>query len=183
MSDARKPPTGGDASTGAGIPDDPQDETEHGADVRTFLIADVRGYTRYTQEHGDDAAAKLASSFASLVREVVEARDGSLVEVRGDEALVVFVSARQALRAAVDLQERFSQAGLARGVGIGLDAGEAVPVGSGYRGGALNLAARLCSQAQPGEVLASAGVIHLAAKVDGLAYVDARMYKLKGYAQ
>ena len=40
-------------------------------------------------------------------------------------------------------------------VGIGLDAGEAVPVDDGYRGGALNLAARLCSLAGPGEVLAS----------------------------
>ena len=40
-------------------------------------------------------------------------------------------------------------------VGIGLDAGEAVRVGDGYRGGALNLAARLCSLAGPGEVLAS----------------------------
>ena len=38
-----------------------------------------------------------------------------------------------------------------RGVGIGLDAGEAIPVSDGYRGGALNLAARLCSLAGPGQ--------------------------------
>jgi peptide/nickel transport system substrate-binding protein len=66
-------------------------------------------------------------------------------------------------------------------VGIGLDAGEAVAVEGGYRGGALNLAARLCAQAKAGEVLASEAVIHLAAKVDGLAYVDPRTLKLKGY--
>jgi len=183
LSNTGEPPAGGDAWRGPGIRHDPEHEAQHGTDVRTFLIADVRGYTKYTQEHGDEAAATLASSFAEVVREVVEARDGSLVEVRGDEALVMFVSARQGLRAAMDLQERFRRVGLARGVGIGLDSGEAVPVGSGYRGGALNLAARLCSQAQAGEVLASAGVIHLAAKVDGLAYVDPRMYKLKGYAR
>src|SRR5439155_12621191 len=147
----------------------------------TFLIADVRGYTKYTREQGDQAAAHLASSFAELVREVVEARQGFLLELRGDEALVAFVSARQALRAAVELQEAYGRSGLAHGVGIGLDSGEAIPVGEGYRGGALNLAARLCSQARAGEILASESVIHLAAKVEGVAYVDPRTFKLKGY--
>ncbi len=70
---------------------------------------------------------------------------------------------------------------LPRGVGIGLDSGEAIPLGDGYRGTALNLAARLCAQAGPGEILASEAVIHLAAKVDGISYVDARSLKLKGY--
>src|SRR5436190_7370838 len=46
------------------------------AQLRTFLIADVRGYTRYTQQYGDEAAAELASNFADLVRRVVTARDG-----------------------------------------------------------------------------------------------------------
>ena len=77
------------------------------------------------------------------------------------------------------MQARFA-AELARGVGIGLDAGEAIPVEGGYRGSALNLAARLCGQAGPGETLASEAVIHLAAKVDGIGYTDPRIYRLKG---
>src|SRR5207244_643107 len=79
-----------------------------------------------------------------------------------DEALVVFDSARQALRSAIELQARVAAAELPRGIGVGLDAGEAVPVADGYRGGALNLAARLCSLAGPGEVLASETVLQLA---------------------
>lgn len=152
-------------------------------ELRTFLIADIRGYTTYTRENGDEAAAALASRFAALVADVVAARDGRLLELRGDEALVVFVSARKALRAAIDLQSRIADAGLPRGVGIGLDAGEAVPVGDGYRGAALNLAARLCAEAGAGETLASEAVIHLAAKMDGIAYVDAHAVKLKGYRE
>src|SRR5215218_7930321 len=62
------------------------------AGIRTFLIADVRGYTRYTQEHGDEAAARLAASFAEIVETVVEGSGGRLVEIRGDEALLVFGS-------------------------------------------------------------------------------------------
>jgi WD40 repeat protein/class 3 adenylate cyclase/molybdopterin-guanine dinucleotide biosynthesis protein len=152
--------------------------------VLTFLIADVRGYTRFTAEHGDEAAARLAKSFAELAREAVEARAGSVIELRGDEVLGVFGSARQAIRAAVELQaavEEERDDGMANmPVGIGLDAGEAVPVERGYRGEALNLAARLCSAAGPGEVIASAGVVHLARSIDGIAYDDLGALELKG---
>jgi class 3 adenylate cyclase len=156
-------------------------------EIRTFLIADVRGYTLFTQERGDEAAAKLAAKFASIARETVEPRGGSVVELRGDEALVVFSSPREALRAAMDLQTRFARETVADPtlplpVGIGLDAGEAVAFEGGYRGGALNLAARLCGQAGPGEVLASPEVVHLARKVEGLAYVDRGSVRLKGLA-
>src|SRR5262245_34229596 len=75
--------------------------TNDDATTRTFLIADIRGYTTYTRENGDEKAAALAARFAAIVREVVAGHDGFLLELRGDEALVVFVSARRALRAAV----------------------------------------------------------------------------------
>jgi class 3 adenylate cyclase/transcriptional regulator with XRE-family HTH domain/tetratricopeptide (TPR) repeat protein len=152
-------------------------------EVRTFLIADVRGYTQFTIERGDEAAARLTQQFADLATAVAAARDGRVIEVRGDEALAVFSSARQALRAAVDLQTRLAQESMPQGVGIGLDAGEAVPVTGGYRGAALNLAARLCSLAAPGEVLASEGVIHLARKVEGLAYLERGQMTLKGFTE
>jgi WD40 repeat protein/class 3 adenylate cyclase len=153
--------------------------------IRTFLIADVRGYTLFTAERGDEAAAKLAARFAAVAREGVETRGGTVIELRGDEALAVFDSARQAIRAAVDLQRRFADETVADPalplpVGIGLDAGEAVPVEGGYRGGALNLAARLCGLAGPAEILASREVVHLARKVDGVTSVDRGPIHLKG---
>jgi class 3 adenylate cyclase len=110
------------------------------AGIRTFLIADVRGYTLFTQERGDEAAAKLAARFAEIAREAVEEHGGSVIELRGDEALAVLTSARQAILAAARAQDRFLEETLADPtlplpVGIGLDAGEAVPVEGGYRGG------------------------------------------------
>ena len=159
-----------------------------GSEIRTFLIADVRGYTVFTQERGDEAAATLAARFAAIVREHVEARDGSVIELRGDEALAVFASPRQAIRAAVDLQDRFllettRTPAAPLPVGIGLDAGEAVPVGDGFRGGALNTAARLCAIAAPGEILGSQSLVHLARMVDGVAYEDRGALRLKGLAE
>jgi WD40 repeat protein/class 3 adenylate cyclase/energy-coupling factor transporter ATP-binding protein EcfA2 len=155
------------------------------AGIKTFLIADVRGYTRFTHERGDEAAARLATRFADFAKEAIEAGGGSVVELRGDEVMAVFDSARQAIRAAAELQERLVEATVADpslplAAGIGLDAGEAVPVDGGYRGGALNLAARLCSLAGPGEVLVSPEVAHLARKVEGLDYVERGAVRLKG---
>src|SRR5947207_10547542 len=156
--------------------------------IKTFLIADVRGYTRFTQERGDEAAARLATRFADLAREAIKAAGGTLVELRGDEALAVFDSARQALRAASDLQERFvtetvADPSLPLAVGIGLDAGEAVPVDGGYRGGALNLAARLCSLAGPGEVLATETVLQVARAVPEVTYGERRSERVKGISK
>lgn len=152
--------------------------------IRTFLIADVRGYTLFTQRRGDVAAASLAMRFADFTREIVQAHDGSVIEFRGDEALCAFTSARRAIVAALALQERFvdetaADPENALPVGIGLDAGEAVPVQQGYRGAALNLAARLCSRAGPGEILATTGVVHLAGMVNGVRYVDRGTVRLK----
>jgi YVTN family beta-propeller protein len=182
-----------DSSEPGSVPPSPTGDTPagpsgDGAEIRTFLIADVRGYTLFTHERGDEAAAKLAAKFASLAREGVQARGGSVIELRGDEALAVFASPRQALRAAVELQARLVEETLADpalplGVGIGLDAGEAVAVEGGYRGGALNLAARLCGLAGPGEVLASQEVVHLARRVERISYVDRGLVHLKGLAE
>jgi class 3 adenylate cyclase len=155
--------------------------------VLTFLIADVRGYTQFTVEYGDEAAAKLATRFAAVARQVVSAREGRVTELRGDEALSVFSSTRQALRASIELQAHFARESATDGappikIGIGLDAGEAIPVEGGYRGAALNLAARLCSLAGPGEILATETVTNLARKVDGLTYADRGSAQLKGFA-
>jgi YVTN family beta-propeller protein len=162
--------------------------SDSSAGIQAFLIADVRGYTLFTQQRGDEAAAKLAKKFAEVAREGVEGRGGRVIELRGDEALAVFGSPRQAIRAAVEMQDRFveetiSDPALPLMVGIGLDAGEAVAVEGGYRGGALNLAARLCGQAGPGEILASQEVAHFARRVEGVRFQDGGDLVLKGLAQ
>ena len=148
--------------------------SEASAGPKTFLIADVRGYTLFTSEHGDEAAAGLVESFAGLTEKTVSAWAGTVLEFRGDEALCVFDSPRSAIRAAAELQAAYvtGDGGTPIPVGIGLDVGEAVPVGAGFRGGAVNLAARLCGLATAGEILATKEVIHLAGRVEGAGFED-----------
>src|SRR3954447_4769521 len=162
--------------------------TEVPTGILTFLIADVRGYTAFSQAHGDEGAALLADKFAEIAREGVAMHGGDVTELRGDEALAVFSSPRAAVRAAVDLQMVFADESmidpaLPLTVGISIDAGEAVAVQGGYRGGALNLAARLCSRAQAGEILVSQGIAHLARAVDGIELELAGEAELKGLTE
>jgi class 3 adenylate cyclase/tetratricopeptide (TPR) repeat protein len=158
------------------------------ASIQTFLSADVRGYTSFTLAQGDLGAVLLTARFEGIARTAVEAHGGRVFGTRGDAVVAVFGSARQALRAALALQGLCTSASrenprLPLLVGVGLDAGEALPVGDGdYRGAALNLAARLCALAAPGEVLASAGVVHLARKVEGVVYRTRGSAQLKGFA-
>ncbi|MGH3136081.1 MAG: adenylate/guanylate cyclase domain-containing protein [Gaiellaceae bacterium] len=153
--------------------------------ARTFLIADVRGYSRYTEQYGDEAAARLAARFAELVGDGAEAHGGEIVEMRGDEALAVFASARQAIRAAIDLQEQFDEQTVVNSelplrVGIGIDSGEAVQLEDGsFRGAALNVAARLCGRAHGGQTLVSEATYRLAGQLAGVEYTDRGRVRLK----
>jgi class 3 adenylate cyclase len=67
----------GEPSSGLGS----QTDTGRDADVHAFLIADVRGYTQFTQERGDEEAGRLAGRFAQLTRSVVEAHRGKVLEL------------------------------------------------------------------------------------------------------
>ncbi len=160
-------------------------EARTGEAGRTFLIADIRGYTTFTATHGDLAGSRLAVEFATITAEAVEAWSGRLVELRGDEALCLFGDPEAALRAAVELQDAFghesaAQPALPLEVGIGLAAGEAVPVDDGFRGSTLNLAARLCNISEAGEIHASVSLIKIVDAVEGLRFEEVGDLDLKG---
>ena len=165
------------------------DESGRSTLVLSFLIADVRGYTRFTAERGDAAAALLAKRFADLARDAVEARAGRVIELRGDEALAVFESPAQAVRAAFEFQatcaeESEADPAFPLPVGIGIDSGEAVPVEDGYRGVALNTAARLCSNAGAGQVLVTRTIVGSTKAAEaGITFVERGPASFKGFEQ
>jgi sugar lactone lactonase YvrE len=152
------------------------------------LIADVRGYSGFTDREGNEAAARLAARFEALAREVVTAGGGHVLDIRGDEVAADFASPSRALQTAMVLQQRLAavlrdDSSLPLRVGVGVDVGEAVSVGEGYRGGALNRAARLCSLAQAGEVLLTESALHLAGPIPGAAYASRGRVRIKGIAE
>lgn len=133
------------------------------AAYRGFLFADLRGYTAFVERHGDEAAADLLDAYRELVRAEVGRHKGAEIRTEGDSFYVVFGSARRAVTcglAIVEAAGRLSRDNPNRPirVGVGINAGETVQRAEGFVGTAVNLAARVCSQAREGEVLVTAAV-------------------------
>lgn len=161
-------------------------EAESAVAERTFLIADIRGYTRFTREQGDAEAARLAKAFADLAEDAVEGRDGRVVELRGDEVMAVFVSPVHAVRAGIELmllceEELSRRPELPLLAGVGIESGPAVEVGDGFRGAALNTAARLCSVAAAGEVIITAALSDRIGALEGVVAETRGTVELKGF--
>ena len=166
--------------------DDLTAAVEAGAVVRTFLIADVRGYTSFTQAHGDEEAGRLAARFADLARDAVTATGGEVIELRGDEALCVSplrgrgFGVRSSCRSAFETPVEGEPVFPARDRASAWPPERRYSIEGGYRGAALNLAARLCSVATPGQILASEMVTGLAGTLAGVRFVERRRVRVKG---
>jgi len=130
------------------------------AKTRVFLFSDLRDYTTFVETHGDAEAAKLLRDYRDLVRREVARFDGAEIKTEGDSFYVVFESAASALECAVAIlkkiagqKERDAEHRLR--VGIGLHAGETIAFDKQFVGSAVNVASRLASKADAGEIVLS----------------------------
>jgi class 3 adenylate cyclase len=156
--------------------------------TRGFLFADLRGYTAYVERHGDAAAASLLDRYRSFVRSVVASHEGAEIRTEGDSFYVVFPSASRAVAAGLAITEeagRRSQADPDHpiAVGVGIHAGETADTLEGPVGSAVNIAARICSQARPGEVLVSDTVRNLVRTSMPVGFTDRGRRSVKGLAE
>jgi class 3 adenylate cyclase len=121
----------------------------------TFLFADLAGYTEFTERHGDAAAADLARSFRRAMRALSREHGAWQVKSMGDGVMIYSSDAAAAIAlAARAVQEVGNRADLLP-VRVGVHTGPAVMRGCDWYGSAVNLAARLASEAEPGEALIS----------------------------
>ena len=119
---------------------------------RTFLIADLSGYTALTESHGGVEAAKIVSRFVTLAEEAL-APGASLFERVGDEILIVATAAAAGARTAVRLRDAVEREPLFPTVRTGVHVGAVHENGGRYFGAALNLTARLAGHARSGQIL------------------------------
>src|SRR2546426_8209001 len=128
--------------------------------TRTFLFADLRDYTGFVERHGDQAAATLVATYRKLVRQRVRESAGAEIKVEGDAVFVAFPSARLAIACGAAILEdaaaqTAAQPEIPLHVGIGVHAGEPVPQDGDFIGSAVNVAARIGSAADIGQLLIS----------------------------
>jgi class 3 adenylate cyclase len=123
---------------------------------------DITGYTRLTEERGDEAAADLAARLAALVRGSSQDHGGQPVKWLGDGVMFYFEDPGQGVLAALDMVEGIATHALPP-AHVGIHAGPVVFQEGDYFGRTVNIAARIAEYARPGEVLVSREVVDAAA--------------------
>jgi adenylate cyclase len=123
---------------------------------------DLTGYTRLTEERGDEAAAELAGKLAALVRPYSQERGGRPVKWLGDGVMFYFEDPGQSVLAALDMVDGVATQALppAR---VGIHAGPVIFQEGDYFGRTVNIAARIAEYARPGEVLVTQEVVEVSA--------------------
>ncbi len=131
--------------------------------IAAILSADVVGYSRLM---GDDDLATLDDIVATrgLMAARAQARDGRVIDAAGDEMLVEFASAIEAVQCAVEVQRQLEQRNAPRPehrrmrLRIGINVGDVIQRDGALYGEGVNVAARLQALGEPGGVCVSAAV-------------------------
>lgn len=154
------------------------------------LFLDLRGYTAFTQKHGADEVMRILGEFHAAMGELIAIYEATLERFAGDGIMIFFNDpveiadpAAKAARMALQMQDRFrelntvwEQRGYSLALGIGIAQGVATIGAIGFEGrrdyaaigNVTNLAARLCAEADAGQILVSsvmAGNIEEAAQL------------------
>lgn len=153
----------------------------------TMLFADIRGFSSLTEGMEPQRVIALLNECMQLLSDAVDAEGGVVDKYVGDELMAVFGApvaqeddAVRALRAAVAMREAVSDLNTRRqargepaiGLGVGVNTGVVVAGNMGSKerlnytvlGDAVNLAARLCSGAEAGEILATRASVEAAGR-------------------
>ena len=122
--------------------------------TRTFCFADLSGFTAYTRTHGPHAAVRQLGEFRRVTRSVAARRGVRVAKWLGDGVMMVGVEPTPTIALGAHLIHHFADSGV--DVRIGIATGTVLLFeGDDYIGEPVNLAAKLCAAAQPGEILAT----------------------------
>jgi len=153
----------------------------------SVLFADIRGFTTMAESESPQETVLMLNGFFTAMAQVIFRNEGNLDKFIGDCVMAVWGSpsshpddAARALRAAMEMQveiEALNRTRTAAGqrpisIGVGVNTGQAVVgyMGSSERheytaiGDSVNIAARLCGMAKPGEVLATESSVKMAGR-------------------
>jgi adenylate cyclase len=121
-----------------------------------IAFVDLSGYTRLTEERGDEQAVRSAVSLHEEAERCARRHRGRLVKMLGDGAMLRFPDPSSGVRGALDLVETLSEEGLAAHAGV--HAGPVIERDRDVFGRTVNVAARIAGEAGPGEVMVSDAV-------------------------
>jgi adenylate cyclase len=138
--------------------------------TRSFAFIDLCGFTDFVDARGDADAVVELRCLRSAVRDVAPLHGVRVDKWLGDGVMLVGVEVEPIVSTVIGIEQRFRREGrLALRAGIAC--GPVILLeGDDYVGRAVNLAARLCDQAEAGQVLAAQDGLVLPAGVDVSGY-------------
>jgi adenylate cyclase len=143
-----------------------------------IAFADLAGYTRLTEEAGEEEALDVVERFVESVEDTLP-EEARVIKTIGDEVMIVGADPGALVDWAVGFQEL--NAGRRPLPRIGVHAGETLYRDGDYYGRAVNLASRVGARAAGGEVLVTDSVVQAAGS--HLAFEPIGEVKLKGFTE
>ena len=145
---------------------------------RSFVIADLVGFTAAVDAHGDEVAVELAETLVRAADRALGPGD-AVVKGMGDAVLVVSEGPRDAVGFVRRLFDEFAdEADQLPVLRAGAHHGSAIARGGDYFGAGVNVAARVADLSAGCQVLAT-GAIAEAARGLGVGVVDLGWYDLR----
>ena len=146
-----------------------------------MCFLDLTGYTRLTEERGDEAAAEVSAILGGLTQQRSHAHGGRPVKWLGDGVMVYFKEPTAAVMFALEMRDDIPSADLPP-AHVGIAAGPLIFQDGDYFGRTVNVAARIATHASAGQVLVSDDVVQVAMD-PRLAFVDVGSVELSGVSE
>lgn len=149
--------------------------------LEAAVFADLSGYTRLTEELGDEVAAEMALTLGQLATELAAMHGGSVVKLLGDGVYLHFRDAGDAVRASLDIVAGTTSRNLPP-AHVGANAGPMLYDEGDYFGRTVNIAARIASRAGAGQVYVGDALQRNVVE-DGFRLLEVADVELKGIAR
>jgi class 3 adenylate cyclase len=146
-----------------------------------ICFVDLTGYTRLTEEQGDEVAARLAASLATLVEDTSRRHGGQPIRWLGDGGMFHFKDSGPAVLAGLDMVGSAPLAGLPP-MHIGIHTGPVIFQDGDVYGRTVNVASRIASYATAGQVIASEETMRRCS-LDGVRFQAVGRVPLKGVVE
>jgi adenylate cyclase len=144
-----------------------------------FCFIDLTGFTRYTEEEGDEEALDLVERFVETVEATLPA-EATIVKTIGDEVMIVSPDPTTLTEWAVGFLGLFQERPQPR---VGIHFGKAVYRDADYFGTDVNLSHRVVARALGGEVVVTRSVVDAIGSSDYLEFDEIGETELKGFPQ
>jgi adenylate cyclase len=142
-----------------------------------IAFCDLAGYTRFTEEEGEEEALSFVERFVEAVTTTLP-DDARVIKTIGDEVMIVAQDVQALTDWAVGFQHLFRERPEPR---IGVHYGVTLYRDGDYYGREVNLASRVVARARGGEVVVTDAVVERVAESEHLVFEPVGQVKLKGF--